>query len=528
MSRAFNPPRLPAQAPVETLIIVFGDQLDPNATPLRAADPERDAVLMMEVASESERPRSHRQRTTLFLSAMRHFARSIGDRFRLEYVALDNPENTQSFEGELTRAIKRFRPRRVAATRPGDWRVMKTLSAVAESSGVELSIEEDLHFLTTIDQFKHWRRGRKRPVMEHFYRAQRRRLRILIDDNDAPEGGQWNFDQENRASFSDAPQAPAPYRARPDAVTREVMGLVAAWFPDAPGRLDHFHWPVTPVEAKRALRRFISDRLSRFGAWQDAMWSEEPFLYHSLLSPALNLKLLDPRECVQAAVAAYRAGEAPLNAVEGFVRQIIGWREFIRGLYWTEGPDYRERNALGAHTPLPQLYWTGETEMNCLRECVGQVLEHGYGHHIQRLMVTGLYGLLLGVDPKEISDWYLGMYVDGVDWVTLPNTLGMVMHADGGVVGTKPYAASGKYISRMSNYCAQCRFDVRERVGDNACPFNTLYWDFLSRHAEALKSNPRMAMATRNVQRISGAERDQIARRAISLRGAPDSPTPQG
>jgi deoxyribodipyrimidine photolyase-related protein len=296
------------------------------------------------------------------------------------------------------------------------------------------------------------------------------------------------------------------------------MDLVRKSFPDAAGKLDRFSWPVTRRQALRALNDFVEHRLPRFGVYQDAMWSGQPFLYHSLLSPALNLKLLNPREVVEAVLAAYKSGEAPINSVEGFIRQVIGWREFIRGIYWTEGSDYAERNALEEHRPLPSFYWTGETEMVCLRDSITQVLRYGYGHHIQRLMVTGNFALISGVYPKAISDWYLGMYVDAVDWVTLPNTLGMVMHADGGVVGTKPYAASGKYIDRMSNYCGACPYDPAKRTGSGACPFTTLYWDFLLRHQKKFSRNPRMKMTLRNVDRFARGERQAIRKKAGELR----------
>ncbi|MCA9298571.1 MAG: hypothetical protein KDA28_05865, partial [Phycisphaerales bacterium] len=298
----------------------------------------------------------------------------------------------------------------------------------------------------------------------------------------------------------------------------EVMALVTSRLPDLPGRLETFHWPVTATEARRALKDFIEHRLHRFGTFEDAMWTGETTLYHSRLSAAMNLKLIDPMTCVRAALAAYESGAAPLAGVEGFVRQIIGWREFIRGVYWFEGPEYGDRNGLDHHGSLPEMYWTGETDMRCMSEALGQVLDESYGHHIQRLMVTGNFALLAGVHPRRVSDWYLGMYVDGVDWVTLPNTLGMAMHADGGVVGTKPYAASGKYIQRMSNYCEHCRYSIKARTGEDACPFNTLYWYFLIRHRERFRSNHRMGMILKHVDRMKESERTEITVRGARLR----------
>jgi deoxyribodipyrimidine photolyase-related protein len=328
------------------------------------------------------------------------------------------------------------------------------------------------------------------------------------------------LDAENRESFGrDGPQAvPPPLRFAPDAVTREVIALVRRRFVDHPGRLDSFAWPVTRAQALQALACFVAERLPQFGRHQDAMWTGEPWLWHAHLASSLNLKLLDPREVVVAAEAAYRAGQAPLAAVEGFIRQILGWREYVRGIYWTQMPAYLERNELQAHAPLPDFYWTGDTPMNCLREAIGQTLEHGYAHHIQRLMVTGLYALLLGVAPKAVHAWYLAVYVDAVAWVELPNTLGMSQYADGGLMASKPYVATGRYIDRMSDYCRGCRYDPAQRTGDDACPFTTLYWDFLARHAARLAKNPRMALQLKNAARLPDDERGRIAARAAAIR----------
>ncbi len=517
MAERWKPPRCGGS--VRTLVIVFGDQLDAGAAVLRSLDPQRDALLMMEVDEESLHVPSHVQRTVLFLSAMRHFAdRQVSAGRRVEYVSLTDPDNRHGFEAEIRRAVQRLKPERLAATLPGEWRVLQALERAAEASGCPLTVHEDEHFLTTREAFAGWMAGRRQPILEHFYRWTRKRLDLLIDSDGEPIGGAWNFDKDNREAFRSAPQPADRYRPRRDAITAEVCRLVSERFGDNPGELAGFAWPVTPGQARRQLDRFIAERLPDFGRYQDAMWTDEPFLNHSLLSPALNLKLLDPRDCVRAAIDAFEQGAAPLPAVEGFVRQIVGWREFIRGIYWHSGPDYATRNGLDQHRPLPVLYWSGETEMACMRQSLGQVLAHGYGHHIQRLMVTGNFALLAGVDPKAISDWYLGMYVDAVDWVTLPNTLGMVMHADGGVVGTKPYAASGRYIARMSNYCDGCRFDPGRRTGSQACPFTTLYWDFLLRNERRFRDNGRMRLMLRSLERIDAAERSEIRAAADALR----------
>ncbi len=508
------------------LHVVFGDQLDLEHPSLRALDAARgETILMMEVAEEATHVPSHRQRTVLFLSAMRHFAasaRAAGHRVR--YVELDDPANTGSFDGEVRRAVRELNPARLEFIHPGEQRVMRMIERWRDELGVPVVVHPDTHFLTTIEEFGAWARGRKELVMEYFYRDQRRRLNVLMEPDGTPTGGAWNFDKDNRLSFprgGPSPRPPKPKAFAPDAVMRGVMACVNRVFPSAYGSIDEFIWPVTRAQALDALADFIEHRLALFGPFEDAMWTTERFVYHSLLSPALNLKLLNPRECIAAAVGALkrRGSKAPpLQSVEAFVRQIIGWREFIRGVYWHEGPGYEARNALGQRGELPGFYWTGETDMNCLRQCLSQVVELGYGHHIQRLMVTGNFAMIAGVHPKRVSDWYLGMYVDGVDWVTLPNTLGMSQHADGGVVGTKPYAASANYIGKMSNYCAGCRYDAKKRTGEGACPFNTFYWDFLIRHRERFARNHRMTMILKQVEKMPREEIVALTSSAAALR----------
>ncbi|MEM1182504.1 MAG: cryptochrome/photolyase family protein [Acidobacteriota bacterium] len=506
--------------PRRRLCLILGDQLDPGYLD-DFAPTDGDIVALCEVAEESTHVPSHKQRTTLFLSAMRHFALANAERAPIHYVDLDADGNTGSFAGELGRLAERFEPDELHLIRPGEWRVLKALEAKAGELQLPLHLHEDRHFYSSPERFARWAAGRKDWILEHFYRAERKRLDILMDGK-KPAGGEWNFDRSNRKALPRSVSIQPPRRFTPDAITREVMEVVERHFPDAPGRLESFGWPVTPAQAQEALEDFMTHRLPLFGDYQDAMRRGEPWLFHSLLSPALNLKLLDPRRAVDAAVDAWGEGRAPLNAVEGFVRQIIGWREFIRGVYWHEGPDYATRNALESHGELPDFYWHGETDMACLEDSVGQVLDNGYGHHIQRLMVTGNFALLAGVDPKVISDWYLGMYVDGVDWVTLPNTLGMVMHADGARVGTKPYASTGAYIHRMGDYCGDCRFSPKSKTGDDACPFTTLYWDFLDRQRSRLGNNRRMAFAWRNLDRLDG-ELPAIRDRASRFRAPPPS-----
>ena len=502
------------------LVVVFGDQLDAASSALDGFAPATDRLWMAEVAGESEHVWSSKPRTALFLSAMRHFAKDLRTRgWPLDYVHLDDEGNRGTLGAELEAALALRRPTRVIVTQPGDWRVWRTLESVAARAGVPLEVRDDRHFYVTAAQFAGHASGRKQLRMEYFYRELRRRHGVLME-GDAPAGGQWNYDQENRAGFGrDGPdQVPAPALAAPDAITRDVLALVGRRFADHPGRLDRFGWPVTRADALAALADFIERRLPRFGLFQDAMWAGEPWLYHSRLSAALNLKLLDPREVVSAAETAYRAGRAPLAGVEGFIRQVLGWREYVRGIYWAHMPGYLEMNALDAHEPLPGFYWTGDTPMGCMRAAISQTLEYGYAHHIQRLMVTGLYACLHGVEPARVHEWYLAVYVDAVEWAELPNTLGMSQHADGGLMASKPYVATGKYIQRMSNYCAGCRYDPGQRTGPSACPFTVLYWEFLLRHEKRLARNQRMAMQLKNLSRLTEADRLAIREHAGQIR----------
>jgi deoxyribodipyrimidine photolyase-related protein len=357
--------------------------------------------------------------------------------------------------------------------------------------------------------------GRKQLRMEFFYREMRRKTGILMD-GDEPVGDAWNFDAENRHALpKEGPRSLlTPRSFAQGKITREAAADVREKFASHPGSLDRFDWPVTRDQALTALADFVEHRLPEFGRYQDAMWTGEPWLFHSRLSAAMNLKLLDPREVIAAAEDAYHAKHVPLASAEGFIRQILGWREYVRGIYWHFMPQYVERNALDAHRPLPAFYWTGDTDLNCVRHAVRQTLERGYAHHIQRLMVTGLLALLLGVEPREVHAWYLAVYVDAVEWVELPNTLGMSQFADGGVMASKPYVASGKYIQRMSNYCRGCRYDPTAATGETACPFTTLYWDFLRRHARLLSANPRMTMQLKNLERLGKGEQNAIEQQA--------------
>jgi deoxyribodipyrimidine photolyase-related protein len=512
---------------LRTLVVVLGDQLDLNAAAFDGFDSAQDAAWMAEVDEEATHVWSSKQRVALFLAAMRHFAQALRAAGRpLHYRRLDDPNNRGSLVAELQATLETLAPQRVVMTAPGDWRVWQSLKAVVEGAGLALEVCEDRHFFCTVRDFAAHAKGRKSLRLEYFYRELRQRHGVLMHEGQ-PIGGQWNFDADNREAFGPEGPGPVPPRAtfKPDALTREVLALVETRFAQHPGSLESFAWPVTRDQALQALRLFIEQRLPLFGRYEDAMWPDEPWLYHSQLAAALNLKLLTAREVVHAAEAAYRAGKAPLESAEGFIRQILGWREFVRGIYWTQMPGYLERNALDARQDLPAWYWTGRTDMACLRDVITQTLAHGYAHHIQRLMVTGLFALLLGVRPPQVHAWYLSVFVDAVEWVELPNTLGMSQYGDGGLLASKPYVATGRYIQRMGGPCAGCRYDPAQRTGERACPFTTLYWDFLMRHEKLLARNARMALQVKNVARLSPAEREAVAQRAEAIRlgrvGAP-------
>lgn len=508
------------ESTTRNLVVVLGDQLDFESAAFDDFDKARDAVWMAEVAEESTHVWSHQARIVLFISAMRHFRDELLRRnVQVHYSTLDDDKTAGTLHEELAAAIARVHPQKLILVQPGEWRIASKLLEVAQAAGVEIDVRPDRHFICPREEFTRHAESRKQLRMEFFYRDMRRKTGTLMSQGE-PIGGVWNFDAENRQSFGKTGPGliPKPVSFPVDIITQEVIQVVRRRFPDHPGELNAFDWPVTRVDALQALHDFIANRLPLFGTFEDAMWTDEPVLYHSRLSAALNLKLLNPREVIAAAEQAYLQKRAPIAAVEGFIRQILGWREFVRGVYWHFMPEYLERNGLGAELPLPSFYWTGDTEINCLKQALHQTLELGYAHHIQRLMVTGLFALLLGVKPQELHRWYLAVYVDAVEWVELPNTLGMSQFGDGGVMASKPYIASGKYIQRMSNYCTGCRFDPSEATGPNACPFTTLYWDFLRRHQSWLSKNQRMLMQLKNLSRIDSKKMVTIQEQASQLR----------
>lgn len=495
---------------VHQLILILGDQLDLQISSLQGADPARDRILMVEAEEEGRYVPHHPQKILFILSAMRHFAEELRQQgFVVDYRRLDEAVNSGSLDGELARARQRWQPQAIRLTEPGEWRLLERFRQ-RQADWPEFQLLEDQRFFCSAKRFRRWAAGRKQLRMEFFYREMRRHSGLLMGADGQPEGGAWNFDADNRKPLPAGTPLPQQPHFAMDAISLEVRDLVAQRFSDHYGSLQGFDYPVTRTQAEQLWQSFLEQGLPRFGDYQDAMAVGEPWLFHARIAAALNIGLLDPQRLCLDVQAAWQSGAVPLNAAEGFIRQILGWREYVRGIYWLLMPAYAERNALGNRRALPAFYWTGKTRMRCMQQAIGQTLEHAYAHHIQRLMVTGNFALLAGIEPKQICDWYLAVYMDAFDWVELPNTLGMVMHVDGGYLGSKPYCASGQYIKRMSDYCSGCSYKVSEQTGPRACPFNTLYWHFLMRHREALQGNPRMALTYRNLQRMDDSRRNAL------------------
>ena len=492
------------------LRLVLGDQLTRHISALQGARKD-DVILMAEVQAEASYVPHHRKKIVFVFSAMRHFAEALrGEGLNVRYVRLEDAGNTHSLEGEVARALG-DEPGldRIVHTEPGEYRLMEIMREWPDRFALPVEMRADDRFLCSHERFARWASGKQRLTMEYFYREMRRETGLLMD-GDQPEGGQWNFDAENRKALPAGTLLPGRTWVEPDAITRDVMTLVEERFRDGFGDIEPFGYAVTRRDALKQLDWFIENALPAFGDYQDALQNGEPFLFHSVLSLYLNCGLLEPLEVCRRAESAWQAGRAPLNAVEGFIRQIIGWREYVRGIYWQFMPEYLERNALAAHRPLPDFYWTADTDMACIADVVTSTRKHAYAHHIQRLMVTGNFALLAGIDPRAVNAWYLAVYADAYEWVEAPNTHGMALYADGGIMATKPYAASGAYIDRMSDHCSGCRYDVNAKSGEKACPFNYLYWNFMMENEARLKGNRRLGPILSNLNRFSDARRQEI------------------
>ncbi|MGJ8597302.1 cryptochrome/photolyase family protein [Sulfitobacter sp.] len=488
------------------LILVLGDQLSEGLSALREGNPDTDTVVMAEVVEEATYVKHHPKKIALIFSAMRKFAATLeADGWTVAYAQLDDTDNAGSIVGELLRRAEQTGAKEVICTEPGEWRLINKMT----HAPIKTTILQDDRFLASHGEFEAWADGRKALRMEYFYRDMRRKSGLLMD-GDKPVGGQWNFDHDNRKPAPGSITPKGPLKFEPDNITGDVLGLVEAKFGSHFGELRPFWFATTRAQALEALDHFIAHSLPTFGDYQDAMLRGEDFLYHAIISPYLNIGLLGPLEVCQAAEKAYEKGDAPINAVEGFIRQIIGWREYVRGIYFLEGPEYAQRNALKQSRNLPDMYWGGETKMACMEAAVGQTAREAYAHHIQRLMVTGNFALLAGIDPSQVSNWYLEVYADAFEWVEAPNVVGMSQFADGGVIASKPYVSSGAYINRMSDYCKGCAYKVSQKTGDGACPFNTLYWHFLDRHRERFSSNARMGNMYRTWDRMDEEKRATV------------------
>ncbi len=498
-------------ATLKTLRLVLGDQLSRGISALDGLNLEHDTVLLAEVREEATYVRHHKKKIAFVFSAMRHFAADLkADGITVRYVRHDDPQNGGSLFAEVSRAFGEQGFDQVIVTQAGEYRLHAAMLEWHHQLGVPVEIRADNRFISTPDEFNDWAEGRKALRMEFFYREMRRKTGLLMEADGDPTGGQWNFDTDNRETLPEGVKPPDRLGIAPDAMTSSVLMEVEAAFGDHFGDLEPFDYAVTAEDAQTLFDHFLDVCLPLFGTYQDAMAGGDPFLFHSVIALYLNAGLLDPLACCQAAEARYREGRAPLNAVEGFIRQILGWREYVRGIYWREMPDYKSRNVFKADRPLPAFYWTGETRMACIRDVVSETRAHAYAHHIQRLMITGNFALLAGLDPDAVNEWYLVVYADAYEWVQLPNTHGMALYADGGLLASKPYAASGAYINRMSNYCKSCHYKVSKKNGAQACPFNYLYWNFLIENEDVLKGNPRLAMPYRNLAKMDGERRDAI------------------
>lgn len=492
---------------MSVLRLVLGDQLTEDISSLRDADRNRDLIVMAEVSDEATYVKHHKKKIAFLFSAMRHHAKALEScGYAVSYHSISDTAEHPSLESVVQHEIKeRADIQSVVVTAPGEWRLMEAMKTWGDSFGVSVEIREDDRFICTHQRFDDWADGRKTFRMEHFYREMRKETGLLME-GDEPCGGEWNFDKDNRKSLPKSKNAPPRRFFQADDITKAVLKEVEERFGDHFGDLEGFDYAVCRDDAEAAFDHFIEDILPLFGDYQDAMAKDEPWLWHSLISMYINCGLLDPLECCQRAEEAYKEGRAPINAVEGFIRQILGWREYVRGIYWRFMPDYRETNALNAKRPLPEFYWSGETDMKCLSQVIGQTKQHAYAHHIQRLMVTGNFALLAGIDPEAVNEWYLLVYADAYEWVELPNTHGMALYADNGVMASKPYAASGSYINRMSDYCKSCTFDVKTRDKKDSCPFNYLFWDFMARHEKRLRQEGRMGLIYSNFEKIEDKE----------------------
>ena len=499
-----------------TLRLILGDQLNLSHSWLKTTD-KNTIFVLMEMRQETDYVCHHIQKVVGFFAAMRRFAQQLAaDGHRVKYYKINDEDNTQSLTQNLQFCIDQYQVTHFEYQLPDEYRLDKQLKSFCQQINISSKAIDTEHFLTTrttvADQFE----GKKMWLMENFYRKIRQKYALLMESDGQPTGGQWNFDADNRKKWTGKPALPLPLTFKNNCQQEfdDILKSGAATFGNI--NANEFGYPVTRSQAIEVLTFFTEKCLPFFGSYEDAMTVQSGTLFHSRLSFALNIKLLSPLEVVQAAVAAWeiRKEEISLSQVEGFVRQIIGWREYVRGIYWAKMPDYVTKNFFGNTRKLPQWFWTGDTKMRCQREAVQHSLDHAYAHHIQRLMVTGNFTSLAGIAPDDVDAWYLGIYIDALEWVELPNTRGMSQFADGGIVGTKPYVASANYMHKMSDYCTKCDYKKDLKVGKDACPLNSLYWHFYERNRTLLEKNPRIGMMYIMLNKMDGVEKSKIMAQA--------------
>ncbi|NMH58415.1 cryptochrome/photolyase family protein [Alteromonas ponticola] len=487
-----------------TLRLILGDQLDATLPIVKDAVKTKDVFLLAEVKEEATYVKHHKKKIALLFSAMRHFAQQLKqDGYTVVYRKYSDPNNQGSLLNEVARLCEKQKFDSVEVTEPGEFRLLKSMQQWQHQLKLPATLLPDPRFFCSTEAFNQWASDKEILRMEYFYRQMRVDHQVLIEQDNKPIGGKWNYDKQNREALPDSVEIPQKVTFEPDEITRQVIELVKAEFGDHFGEIDNFDLAVTREQALKVLQHFVEVRLKDFGQYQDAMKHGQPWLFHSHISFYINCGLLRPKEVVQAAEQAYHSGEVPLNSAEGFIRQILGWREFIRGFYWHFMPNLKLDNFFKASRDLPAFFWNGETKMNCLRQCINDTRENAYAHHIQRLMVLGNFCLLTEIAPEQVQEWYLLVYADAYEWVELPNVNAMILFADGGKLASKPYIASGNYINKMSDYCKHCKYKVSVKTGETACPFNYLYWRFVAKHQTILSDNPRMNMVMNALSRMS-------------------------
>lgn len=496
------------------LVVVLGDQLSPALASLQKMGPD-DIILLAEVAEEANYVKHHKHKIILIFSAMRHFAATLQQQGKqVCYIEYNKSAGIRSMTDAVAYARQQYCGiQEIVITQCGEYRLQQSINNWQQQFAIPVTQLDDDRFICSLAQFSSWTEGKKQLRMEYFYRDMRRHTGLLME-NGQPLGGKWNYDAENRKACPSNIIPVMPLQFVCDEITDTVKRLVQQQFADHMGSVDNFSYAVTGKDARQAFLHFVATQLPQFGDYQDAMLLDKPFLFHSICSVYLNCGLLDVRWMCNKVVAAYHNGDVPLNAVEGFIRQLIGWREYVRGLYWLLMPNYAQHNSLNAQHNLPDFYWHGKTQMRCMQQAISSTIAHAYSHHIQRLMITGNFALLAGLSVKQVTDWYLAVYADAYEWVELPNTLGMALFADAGVLASKPYAASGAYINKMSNYCKNCAYKVKQTISDDACPFNALYWHFLHRNRDSLSTNPRMALTYANWQHRNDEDKAAILAKA--------------